>query len=208
MRGCSGAQTGKAPRSEGSERKRTEKAAQPSPAAPDMSSFGPGTTTTPPPIPRPSDEGGGTRWCKQPKLVPSRSPQASFRAWPERCYPLAGLPRSDERPPWRPVRGTGSRGWVQATQWTGPLSEGEAYKVEQGGSECHLPELPALSEALRDILGWPCLPLARPDPGGGGLEGAGAPSPLMVVRSCMLKLRSLSDKAPCPCTQHRRGTRQ
>lgn len=61
-----------------------------------------------------------------------------------------------------------------------------------------MPELPALSEALRDILGWPCLPLARPGPGAGGPEGAGAPSPLMVLRSCMLKLRSLSDKAPCP----------
>ena len=47
------------------------------------------------------------------------------------------------------------------------------------------------------------MPLARPGPGGGGLEGAGAPSPLMVERSCMLKLRSRSDKAPCPWTQHR-----
>lgn len=70
-----------------------------------------------------------------------------------------------------------------------------------------MPELPALSEALLDILGWPCLP-ARPDPAGGGPEGAGAPSPRMVVRSCMLKLRSLSDKAPCPWAQHRRVTRQ
>lgn len=70
-----------------------------------------------------------------------------------------------------------------------------------------IPELPALSEALLDILGWPCLP-ARPDPAGGGPEGAGAPSPRMVVRSCMLKLRSLSDKAPCPWAQHRRDTRQ
>lgn len=79
---------------------------------------------------------------------------------------------------------------------------------KRGEVRRHLPELPALSEALLDILGWPCLPLARPDPGGGGPEGAGAPSPLMVLRSCMLKLRSLSDKAPCPWTQHRRGTRQ
>lgn len=83
----------------------------------------------------------------------------------------------------------------------GERSRGRGWR---GGVKCHLPELPALSEALRDILGWPCLPLARPGPGGGGPAGAGAPSPLMVVRSCMLKLRSLSDKAPCPWMQHRR----
>lgn len=84
---------------------------------------------------------------------------------------------------------------------TVPLNDNEATK----GMGRDLPELPALSEALLDILGWPCLPLDLPDPGGGGPEGAGALSPLMVVRSCMLKLRSLSDKAPCPCTQHRRA---
>lgn len=94
---------------------------------------------------------------------------------------------------------SGFRTWWGSHDFTPPsfTSPSTTFRVRQVEQQVHT-ELPALSEALLDILGWLCLPLDRPVPGGGGPEGAGAPSPLMVVRSCMLKLRSLSDKAPCP----------